>query len=113
MDVGRQDWLVAGNIPYNITSPLLDRALTAPLPAAVTFLVQREVADRVSAAPGNRDYGALSIGIQAVAHVRREFTVGKGSFTPVPKVDSAVLHLVPRELRRWSRRSGFRRFGGW
>jgi 16S rRNA (adenine1518-N6/adenine1519-N6)-dimethyltransferase len=89
-------WLVTGNIPYNITSPLLDRALTPPLPASVTFLVQREVADRLAAKPGNGDYGALTIGIQAVAEVRREFTVGKGSFTPVPKVDSAVVHLVPR-----------------
>ena len=91
-------WLVAGNIPYNITSPLLTQALTPPLPASVTFLVQREVADRIIAAPGTKDYGALSIGIQAVARATREFTVGKGWFTPPPKVDSAVLHLVPREV---------------
>lgn len=90
-------WLVAGNIPYNITSPLLDRALTAPLPAAVTFLVQREVADRVVAGPDAKEYGGLTIGIQAVAHVKREFTVDKRAFTPPPKVDSAVLHLVPRD----------------
>ena len=95
--VGKR-WIVAGNIPYNITSPLLTQALTPPLPASVTFLVQREVADRIVAAPGTEDYGALSIGIQAIAHVTREFTVGKGSFTPSPKVDSALLHLVPRQV---------------
>jgi 16S rRNA (adenine1518-N6/adenine1519-N6)-dimethyltransferase len=91
-------WIVAGNIPYNITSPLLTQALTPPLPAAVTFLVQREVADRIVAAPGTEDYGALSIGIQALAHATREFTIGKGAFTPAPKVDSAVLHILPRTV---------------
>ena len=89
-------WRVAGNIPYYITSPLLERALTAPFPASVTYLVQKEVADRIVAPAGHDDYGALSIGIQAVADARRLFTVGKGAFTPPPKVDSAVLHLVPR-----------------
>lgn len=89
-------WRVAGNIPYYITSPLLDKALTAPLPATVTYLVQKEVADRVVAPAGSDAYGALSIGIQAVADATRCFIVGKGAFAPPPKVDSAVLHLVPR-----------------
>ena len=91
-----KSWLVAGNIPYNITSPLLNQALTPPLPVSVTFLVQREVADRVVATPSSKDYGGLSIGIQAVAHVKRQFTVDKRAFAPPPKVDSAVLHLIPR-----------------
>lgn len=91
-------WLVAGNIPYNITSPLLTRALTAPLPESVTFLVQREVADRIVAPAGHDDYGALSINIQAVAEGTREFTIGRAAFHPPPKVDSAVLHLVPRAI---------------
>ena len=91
-------WIVAGNIPYNITSPLLTQALTAPLPDSVTFLVQREVADRIVASAGHDDYGALSINIQAVAEVTREFAIGRGAFHPPPKVDSAVLHLVPRAM---------------
>ena len=90
-------WRVAGNIPYYITSPLLDAALTAPLPASVTYLVQKEVADRVVAPPGHDNYGALSIGIQAVAVPVREFVIPAGAFNPPPKVDSAVLHLVPRD----------------
>lgn len=89
-------WIVAGNIPYNITTPLFAKALTPPLAASVTFLVQKEVADRVVAPAGSEHYGALSVGIQAAATAKRLFTVGKGVFTPPPKVDSAVLHLVPR-----------------
>lgn len=90
-------WIVSGNIPYNITSPLLEKALTPPWPATVTFLVQREVADRVVATAGSKTYGGLSAGIQVVADARRLFTVGKGAFSPPPKVDSALLHLVPRD----------------
>lgn len=88
-------WRVVGNIPYYITSPLLDRALTPPWPASVTFLVQKEVADRVVAPAGHDAYGALSIGIQAVATPSRSFVIPAGAFTPPPKVDSAVLHLIP------------------
>jgi 16S rRNA (adenine1518-N6/adenine1519-N6)-dimethyltransferase len=93
--LGRR-WRVVGNIPYYITSPLLEKALTAPFPASITYLVQKEVADRVVAPAGHDDYGALSIGIQAVAEAHRGFVVGRGAFTPPPKVDSAVLHLLPR-----------------
>jgi 16S rRNA (adenine1518-N6/adenine1519-N6)-dimethyltransferase len=88
-------WVVTGNIPYNITSPLIDRALRPPMPALVVFLVQKEVAERVAAGPGGGDYGALSVGVQAVARVERLFTVPAGAFHPPPKVDSAVLRLTP------------------
>ncbi|HEX2251280.1 MAG TPA: 16S rRNA (adenine(1518)-N(6)/adenine(1519)-N(6))-dimethyltransferase RsmA, partial [Gemmatimonadales bacterium] len=88
-------YLLAGNIPYNITSPLLDKALTPPLPSRIVFLVQKEVADRVTAAPGTSAYGALTIGVQAVASAERVFTVAAGAFQPRPKIDSAVLRLEP------------------
>ncbi|HEX7336670.1 MAG TPA: 16S rRNA (adenine(1518)-N(6)/adenine(1519)-N(6))-dimethyltransferase RsmA [Gemmatimonadales bacterium] len=87
--------LVTGNIPYNITSPLIDKALLPPRPSRIVFLVQREVADRVTAAPGSSAYGALSIGVQAVAKAERLFAVPAGAFHPRPKVDSAVLRLTP------------------
>lgn len=90
-------WRIVGNIPYYITSPLLDKALTAPLPASVTFLVQEEVARRLVATPGTGDFGALTIGIQAVAEVSIGLRIGRGAFRPPPKVDSAVVHLVPRQ----------------
>lgn len=89
-------FIVAGNIPYNITSPLIDKALAAPLPIRIVFLVQKEVALRVSAPPGEGSYGALSVGVQAYATVERLFGVPAGAFAPSPKVDSAVLRLTPR-----------------
>jgi len=88
-------FLVAGNIPYHITSPLIDKALTPPRAARVVFLVQKEVAERVVAGPGSKTYGALSVGVQAVSKPERLFTVPKGAFFPVPKVDSAVLRMTP------------------
>lgn len=88
---------IAGNIPYNITSPLLEQALRPPRPRCIVFLVQKEVADRVAAPPGGGDYGALTVGIQSVARVERLFKVSAGAFHPPPKVDSAVLRLRPLE----------------
>ena len=94
---GPSAYQVTGNIPYNITSPLLDKALLPPRPAVIVFLVQKEVADRVAAAPGTSAYGALTVGIQAVADVKRLFTVSAGAFQPKPKVDSTVLRLTPTD----------------
>jgi len=86
---------VVGNIPYYITSPLIDKALTAPLPERVVFLVQEEVADRIAARPGSKTYGALSVGVQAVTRVEKLFTVAPGAFRPPPKVRSALIRLTP------------------
>jgi 16S rRNA (adenine1518-N6/adenine1519-N6)-dimethyltransferase len=86
---------IAGNIPYYITSPLIELALRPPLPALVVFLVQREVADRIAARPGTRAFGSLSVGVQAVARAERLFVVRAGAFQPPPKVDSAVIRLRP------------------
>ena len=105
-------FIVAGNIPYNITSPLIDKALGSPLPARVVFLVQKEVAERLASGPGSGEYGALSVGVQAVARVEQLFTVPAGAFKPAPKVDSAVIRLTPldRALVPAARRESFRRF---
>ena len=94
-DLVEAPFLVTGNIPYNITSPLLDKALVPPRPQRIVFLVQKEVADRVTADAGTPEYGALSIGIQVAARAERLFTVPAGAFHPRPKVDSAVLRLTP------------------
>ena len=98
-DALRLEWprvpKIVGNIPYYITSPLIDKALTPPLPERVVFLVQAEVADRLAARPGTKTYGALSIGVQAVCRVEKLFTVAPGSFKPPPKVRSAVVRLTP------------------
>ncbi len=87
---------VVGNIPYAITSPLIDKALTPPLPERIVFLVQAEVADRVAASPGSKTYGALSVGVQAVCRVERLFTVRAGAFRPPPRVTSALVRFTPR-----------------
>jgi len=107
---GETGLLVTGNIPYNITSPLIDKALLPPRPTRIVFLVQKEVADRVIAAAGTPEYGALSIGVQAVARAERLFTVPAGAFKPRPKVDSAVLRLTPlsRPLISDDERESFR-----
>jgi len=86
---------VIGNIPYYITSPLIDKALVPPIPERVVFLVQDEVADRIAAEPGSKTYGALSVGVQTVARVEKLFTVAPGAFRPPPKVRSALIRLTP------------------
>jgi len=86
---------VIGNIPYYITSPLIEKALTPPLPERIVFLVQREVADRLAARPGTKPYGALSVGVQAACRVEKLLVVPAGAFRPRPKVDSALLRLTP------------------
>jgi 16S rRNA (adenine1518-N6/adenine1519-N6)-dimethyltransferase len=74
---------------------LIDKALTPPLPERIVFLVQDEVADRIAATPGGKTYGALSVGVQAVARVEKLFTVAPGAFRPAPKVRSALIRLTP------------------
>jgi 16S rRNA (adenine1518-N6/adenine1519-N6)-dimethyltransferase len=64
----------------------------------IVYLVQREVADRLGAAPGTSEYGALTVGVRAVAKVERLFTVPAGAFVPRPRVDSAVIRLTPLEV---------------
>lgn len=90
---------IIGNIPYAITSPLIEKALTPPLPERIVFLVQAEVADRLAAPPGSKAYGALTVGVQAQCTVEKLFTVKAGAFRPRPKVDSALVRLAPKPER--------------
>lgn len=93
--IGNPQFKIIGNIPYYITSPLIDKALAPPIPERVVFLVQDEVADRIAAKPGGKIYGALSVGVQAVARVEKLFTIAPGAFRPPPRVRSALLRLTP------------------
>lgn len=89
-------WKLAGNLPYNVASPLLwDIASRCRALSRAVFMVQKEVGERIAASPCSRDYGALSVWMQAHLACRMEFTVGPGCFTPPPKVDSAVLSFDP------------------
>lgn len=92
---------VVGNIPYNITTPLIFRLLELePRPAVVVLMIQKEVADRILAPPGGKEYGALSVGVRAISDVKRLFNVGKSAFWPAPDVISTVIRLVPHAPRR-------------
>jgi 16S rRNA (adenine1518-N6/adenine1519-N6)-dimethyltransferase len=86
---------VIGNIPYNITTPIVFSLLVRPRPAEIVIMVQDEVADRIVAAVGTKAYGALSIGVRSVARAERLFKVGRQAFRPVPSVDSAILRITP------------------
>ena len=85
---------VVGNLPYYITSPILEQAVRSQAPRAV-FLIQKEVAERLVAKPGNRDYGFLTVQTALSATARLLFEVKPGAFHPPPKVDSAVVLLEP------------------
>lgn len=91
--------VVAGNLPYQITGPLLEKVcgLSRQLDRAV-FLVQLEVAERICAGPGSSAYGALSVFVQIGYEPRRVAVVKRGAFYPQPGVDSAVVVLEPREV---------------
>ena len=90
-------YIVVGNVPYYITTPLLFHSLVPPRPTRAVFLVQREVAERIVAPAGSDAYGALSANVQAVADAQIMFRVPPGAFQPPPKVDSAVIRIVSRE----------------
>lgn len=85
-----------GNLPYNISTPLLFHLLeNSNCIEDMHFMLQKEVVDRMAAMPGNRDYGRLSVMIQYHCHVDALFNVGPGAFTPAPKVDSTIVRLEP------------------
>lgn len=89
---------VVGNLPYNISTPLIFHLLNnAQLIRDMHFMLQKEVVDRMAAAPGSKVYGRLSVMLQAWCKVTSLFVVPPGAFRPPPKVDSAVVRLVPRD----------------
>jgi 16S rRNA (adenine1518-N6/adenine1519-N6)-dimethyltransferase len=89
---------LVGNLPYNISSPILFHALDhAASISDMTFMLQKEVVDRMAAGPGSKVFGRLSVMLQAFCEVKALFVVPPGAFRPPPKVDSAVVRLVPRD----------------
>lgn len=92
---------VIGNIPYNITTPILFSLLERrPRPRQIVLMVQREVADRILEPAGSKTYGALAVGVQAVAQVSRVMNVSRDAFRPVPDVMSSVVKIVPHQPPR-------------
>jgi 16S rRNA (adenine1518-N6/adenine1519-N6)-dimethyltransferase len=94
--VAGPDFLLIGNVPYYITTPIVFKALDPPIPRRSVFLVQLEVAERMAAKADTEAYGALSVNVAAVADVENVMTVPAGAFEPPPKVESAVVRLTPR-----------------
>jgi 16S rRNA (adenine1518-N6/adenine1519-N6)-dimethyltransferase len=90
-------YVLVGNVPYYITTPIIFHALRAPRPVRAVYLVQREVAERLAAEPGSKTYGALSVNVQSVAVVEMLGGVSAGAFHPKPKVESAIVRLIPRD----------------
>jgi len=101
LDVDFTRWgagVLGGNLPYYAATAIISKFLHNP--GQITqgvFLIQREVADRITARPGNRDYGYLSVECQLLSHAEYLFKVPPGAFQPPPKVDSAVIRLRPRK----------------
>ena len=91
---------IVANLPYNIATPLLTGWLTQgawpPWYQSLTLMFQKEVAERIAAKPGGKDYGRLSVLCQWRCEVRKLFDVNRSAFTPPPKVTSSIVQLVPR-----------------
>ena len=89
---------IIGNLPYYITTPIIMKLLEDGVPAdSITVMMQKEVADRIKAAPGNKERGALSVAVQYYCQVVKVTDVPKEVFVPAPKVDSTVLRLDIRK----------------
>ncbi|HEY6325481.1 MAG TPA: 16S rRNA (adenine(1518)-N(6)/adenine(1519)-N(6))-dimethyltransferase RsmA [Candidatus Cybelea sp.] len=90
-------WRVAGNLPYNVATPLILRLVEMDDgPEALTVMLQKDVAERLIAAPGTAAYGSLSVAIQYAMMVELAFTLSPRSFFPPPKVQSSVVRLLRR-----------------
>ena len=91
---------IVGNLPYYITTPILLGILEKNVPAeSITVMVQKEVAERICASPGGKDYGVLSISLQYYADCSYVLDVPAEYFSPRPKVDSAVVHMTLKKER--------------
>jgi len=101
--------VLCGNLPYQITGRLLQLAVTSAASVdLVVFMVQDEVAERLVASPGTKDYGALTVFVRAAFDVTRLFKVSRGSFHPPPEVTSSVVRLVPVRPARAEETDAFR-----
>ncbi|AZU59845.1 16S rRNA (adenine(1518)-N(6)/adenine(1519)-N(6))-dimethyltransferase RsmA [Neobacillus mesonae] len=93
-----EDIMVVANLPYYVTTPIIMKLLEDHLPIrGIVCMLQKEVADRISAKPGTKDYGSLSIAIQYYTEAETVMIVPKTVFVPQPNVDSAVIRLTKRE----------------
>jgi 16S rRNA (adenine1518-N6/adenine1519-N6)-dimethyltransferase len=91
-------WKVAANLPYYISTPIIQKLIARRAKfSSLTLMLQKEVAERIAAPPGGKEYGFLSVLVQYYAIPRIEFKVPPGAFTPEPEVDSVVMTLEVRD----------------
>jgi len=96
--MGDRPFYIAGNLPYYITTPIMMKILEERIPAEkMVFMVQKEVADRMTCGPGTKDYGSLSVAVQYYTEAQKLFEVPAGSFLPPPAVNSAVILCTLRK----------------
>jgi len=93
LPVGTRSWKIVANLPYAITSPWLDRVLEEPLPSDMVLMMQKEAADRITAQPGRKNFGAISIFTGLAYEKAGLHRVSRTCFFPAPGVDSLLLHL--------------------
>lgn len=99
-EAGRR-FKLAANLPYNIATPVISNLLLTDLdPVSMTVTIQKELADRITAAPGSKDYGALSVWIQSLCDAEVIRVMPPSAFWPRPKVHSAIVQIVPRPKKR-------------
>jgi 16S rRNA (adenine1518-N6/adenine1519-N6)-dimethyltransferase len=114
LEVDWSQWgggVLTGNLPYYIATPIISRYLRNPgLLSRAIFLIQKEVAERITAKPRGREYGYFSVECQLLGEAEYLFTVAPGAFRPPPKVDSAVIRLTPRSDLAVSDVDGFLAF---
>lgn len=92
---------IIGNLPYYITTPIITKIIEEELNVEeMVFMVQKEVAERLSAKPGSKDYGSISVYLNYYFDVKKLFVVNKNKFEPIPKVDSAVIKFIKKEQRK-------------
>lgn len=99
-DIEYKDLYVIANLPYYITTPIIEKMIDSKLDVkAMVLMVQNEVADRLSAKVGSKDYGAITVFLNYYYDVEKLFFVGRKSFDPAPNVDSAVIKLSKKEKK--------------
>ena len=97
-DIDYKDLYVIANLPYYITTPIIEKMISSPLNVkAMVLMVQNEVADRLSAKPGSKEYGAITVYLNYYYNVEKLFFVHRSAFDPAPNVDSAVIKLSKKE----------------
>lgn len=92
------DFKIVSNLPYGISSPWLNRVLNGPLPSDMTLMLQQETADRYTAEPGSKSFGAITVFLRSAFDLAAKHKVSRNCFYPVPAVDSVLLKLVRKKL---------------